>query len=607
MIGGPACMMAAWRWLWAAVLVAGSALLTTGLAGTLEFQRRTAPEVHSVMSEVVCAPGSGESACKADADPLAIGRRIYREGILPSGQRLKGVGPAKVTLAGADAACATCHRRSGYGSSEGPIEVRAITGPALFGSPLAQPVSAVASAGPDISPAEAARAKASALRAVRAAAFAGTRQRPPYDDASLARAIREGVDVTGRSMNASMPRYALEPEEIASLTAYLKTLSVQASPGVTEEMIHFATVIQPGTDPAQRRALIEVLQTYLHDRNLGLRAEQRREEAGLVRLKRTYREWVLHIWDLSGSSDTWARQLEAYNRQQPVFALVSGLGNASWRPIHEFSERFEVPCIFPQVDVPVLAEHDFYTVYLSRGMALEAQALAKFLRGEGERGPVTQVFRRDEASVAGAEAFRRAWVAATGTAPVDIMLDEVPGEAFWQQLARQTPRATLVLWLPPRDLAQAQALTASASRVKVIYLSSNLNPGQRTGLAADGEGRVRLVYPQDLPVVREARLEVARRWLRNKGIALAGETLQMNAYLAATVTGMLVSHSMDTYSREFLLERMEHRLGTALELSIYPHLSLGPGQRYASKGSYIVQVGGADDRQLKQVSDWIVP
>jgi hypothetical protein len=555
----------------------------------------------------------GAAACEAGADPLAIGRRIYREGVLPSGQLLQGLAPANVRLTGADAACATCHRRSGYGSSEGPIEVRSITSAALFGSPLTSPPAgrasapAGATARADLSPAEAARANASALRAARTAAFAGTRQRPAYDEASLARAIREGVDVTGRRMNASMPRYALEPAALESLTAYLKTLSVQASPGVTEGTIHFATVIQPGSDPAQRRALLEVLQTYLHDRNQGLRAEVRREEAGSVRLQRTYREWVLHVWDLSGPSDTWARQLEAYNRQQPVFALVSGLGNASWRPIHEFSERFEVPCIFPQVDVPVVTDHDFYTVYLSRGMVLEAQALAKFLRDEGERGPVTQVFRRDEVSATGAEAFRRAWTATTGTAPLDRVLEEAPSEAFWQQLARQTPPATLVLWLPPRDLAQAQALTAAGSQVKVVYLSSNLNAGRRTGLAADGEGRVRLVYPQDLPTASEARIDVARRWLRSKGIALSDEKLQMNAYLAATVTGLLVSHSMDTFSREFLLERMEHRLGTALELSIYPHLSLGPGQRYASKGSYIVQVGGADDRQLKPVSDWIVP
>ena len=554
-----------------------------------------------------------QASGKPEVDPLAIGRRIYRDGILPSGQALQGLAPANVTLSGADAACSTCHRRSGYGSSEGPIEVRPITGPALFGIPLAVPGAAGPSAPAgaastaELAPAEAARANANALRAARAAALAGNRQRPTYDDASLVRALGDGVDVSGRRMSPSMPRYALEPEALESLTAYLKTLSVQASPGVTEDKIHFATVIQPGTDAAQRSALLEVLQAFVQDRNAGQRAEVRRERAGSVQLRRTYREWVLHVWDLTGASDTWAGQLEAYDRRQPVFALVSGLGNASWRPIHEFSERFEVPCIFPQVDVPVLGDRDFYTVYLSKGIALEAQALAKFLHDEGERGPVLQVFRRDATSAAAAEAFRRAWSAATGTAPLERVLDEAPGEAFWQRLARQAPGATLVLWLPPQDLAQAQALTAVDSPVKAVYLSSGLNAGRGSGVASDGDDRVRLVYPQDLPKVREARLEVVRRWLRNKSIAISDEKLQMNAYLAVTVTGMLVSHSMDTYSREYLLERMEHRLGTAVELSIYPHLSLGPGQRFASKGSYIVQVGGGHEPRLTPLSDWIVP
>jgi Periplasmic binding protein len=388
----------------------------------------------------------------------------------------------------------------------------------------------------------------------------------------------------------------------------LKTLSVQASPGVGEDKVHFATVIQPDVDPAQRQALIDVLQTFMRDRNLGQRTEVRREQAGQVRLGRTYREWVLHVWDLSGDSSTWARQLEDHNARQPVFALVSGLGHQSWRPIHDFSERFEVPGILPQTDVPVLADHDVYTVYLSKGMTLEAQALAQFLRDAGERGPVMQIYRRDDASTAGAEAFRKAWVASdAGGALTDRLLDGAVDAAFWQTLARQAAGATLVLWLSPQDLAQAQALAAAGSPVKAIYLSSSLNPGRRSGLAADGTGRVRLIYPQELPALREARLDVVRRWLRSNGIAPVDEKVQMNAYLAATVTGMLLSHSQDTYSREFLLERMEHRLGTANELSIYPHMSLGPGQRYASKGSYIVDVGGEDDRRLKPVSDWIVP
>jgi hypothetical protein len=567
----------------------------------------------AVTLAVVCNLVWAQRAVADDADTLAIGRRIYREGVLASGKSLRGIGQADVVLSGADAACATCHRRSGYGSSEGPIEVRAITGPALFGQALALPAPRTASAPvvasiADLAPAEAARAKANALREARSAAFAGNRQRPAYDEATLARAIREGVDVTGRSMSPSMPRYALEARELEALSAYLKTLSTQASPGVSEDKVHFATVIQPGVDPAQRQALIDVLRTFMRDRNLGQRTEVRREQAGQVRLGRTFREWVLHVWDLSGDSATWARQLADHNAQQPVFALVSGMGRQSWRPIHDFSERFEIPGILPQADVPVLADHDVYTVYLSKGMTLEAQALVQFLRTAGERGPVTQIYRRDDPSTAGAEAFRQAWAASgAGGLLTDRLLDGPADAAFWQALARQTANATLVLWLQPQDLAQAQALTVVGSPVKTIYLSSGLNPGRRSGLAADGTGRVRLIYPQELPALSQTRLDAVRRWLRNNGIAPADEKVQMNAYLAATVTGMLLSHGQDTYSREFLLERMEHRLGTAIELSIYPHMSLGPGQRYASKGSYIVDVGGEDDRQLKPVSDWIVP
>ena len=267
-----------------------------------------------------------------------------------------------------------------------------------------------------------------------------------------------------------------------------------------------------------------------------------------------------------------------------------------------------MPCLFPQVDVPVVDGPDFYTVYLSQGMTLEAQALAKYLHDSGESGPVLQVYRRDEASTTAAAAFRKAWAAGKG-ALEERELTASPGAAYWQQLAQEASGKTLILWLRPEDLAHAQALTATASSLKAVYLSSGLIAGAPTGIAPDAAGRLRLIYPQDLPSVRAARLEVVKRWLQSNGIALTDERVQLNAYLAATVMGMMVSHSKDTYSREFLIERMEHRLGNSLELSIYPRLSLGPGQRYASKGSYIVRVDGDGEGagDLSLLSDWIVP
>ena len=95
--------------------------------------------------------------------------------------------------------------------------------------------------------------------------------------------------------------------------------------------------------------------------------------------------------------------------------------------------------------------------------------------------------------------------------------------------------------------------------------------------------------------------------MRSKGLPLSDIAVQVNTYLAVTITTGVMSHSMDTFSREFLLESVEHRMGNAYKSSLYPHLSLGPGQRFASKGSYIVEVERAEGGKLKPVSDWIVP
>lgn len=522
---------------------------------------------------------------QAPDDARARGKRLYLEGVLPSGQPLEGVAQVGVWRVGPDAACVACHRRSGFGTSEGSVEIRSITGPDLFGKP----------ARPDP-----VRAASSTERA-RAALLAGRRPRPVYDAASLARALRDGVDVTGRKLDPAMPRYSLDDAALASLSAFLHTLSAAPSPGITEDAIHFATVIQPGVDPQRRRAMLEVLQAFFDDKNAGMQAEQRQERAGYKHLGRTHRRWVLHVWELRGPSEAWPRQLEARARQQPAFALISGLGDLSWRPIHEFSERFEVPCIFPLTDVPVVSEPGEYTVYFSRGVVLEAEALARHLRDQGDRAPVVQVYRRDDASSAAAAAFRNAW---TRGAVQERVVDAVPDEAFWRQLAAEAPGATLVLWLPASDLVAARALDQAGAPFEAVYLSATLSAGHP--FVEGGEGRVRLVYPQDLPDVRGPRLQSVTQWMRARGLALTHEKVQMNTFLAARLLAEVMEHGADTLSRDFLLESLEHVVGNNLAPTIYPRLSLAPGQRFASKGSYIT-TPGARGEALSLVSDWIVP
>ena len=118
----------------------------------------------------------------SDASPEAnLGMRMYREGILPSGKKMRGETSGKVSLSGAMAACANCHRRSGMGSAEGGTGVRPVTGAALY-----RPEE-VWGVGPG-------------RKAPR-----GSQNWPVYTDETLARAIRDGVDPTIRRFDPAMP------------------------------------------------------------------------------------------------------------------------------------------------------------------------------------------------------------------------------------------------------------------------------------------------------------------------------------------------------------------------------------------------------------------
>ncbi|MEN9704960.1 MAG: hypothetical protein RLZZ393_839 [Pseudomonadota bacterium] len=557
-------------------------------------------------------------AVASDASLADIGRRIYREGMLADGRPLEGVGQAGVTFSGAAAACVTCHRRSGYGSSEGPIEVRSITGPALFGERPAPPPPGTLGINARVvgqnlhgaRPASTAAAVASLenserLRQARAVQLSGGRVRPPYDDALLARALSEGVDVTGRRMNATMPRFRLDAASQAALTAYLRGLSSEAPTGVTSEAVHFAIVVQPGVDPSRRDTFIQVLRTYLEDRNTWQIPEKRREQTGQVTLGRTSRRWELDVWSLEGAPGTWGPQLEAFQRAKPAFALAGGLGDAGWQPIHDFSEREGIPCIFPLTPLPATGGPSFYTVYLTRGVLLEADVLAQFLNRQDRHRPVVQVRRQGDAEAAAASDALRA--ADPGAGVVDEQVPATPDVAYWERLRDQHPGADFVLWLRPADLVASSTLLQSNAAANAVYLSSALDARLARGPGRDAAGRLRLVHPQELPAQRDARLGLVRTWLRNHRIPPGDEELQFEAYLVATVVGMLNYHAVDAISRELLLETMEHRLGTGLEVTRYPHISLGPGQRFASKGAYIVPWDAVSSLAGPPLSEWITP
>ena len=172
-------------------------------------------------------------------------------------------------------------------------------------------------------------------------------------------------------------------------------------------------------------------------------------------------QWQLHIWELTGAPESWEVQLDERLRREPVFAVISGIGGRTWAPVHRFCERTGLPCLFPNVDLPVVAELDFYDVYLSKGVLIEAQLIAEWLqrlrdaggRAHPERQRVVQIVRGGDIGEAAAAELRRA-LPSHAFELVDRVLE--PGSdatRLQEALSASGPGDALILWLRPGDLA----------------------------------------------------------------------------------------------------------------------------------------------------------
>ena len=56
-------------------------------------------------------------------------------------------------------------------------------------------------------------------------------------------------------------------------------------------------------------------------------------------------------------------------------------------------------------------------------------------------------------------------------------------------------------------------------------------------------------------------------------------------------------HAVDRYSREYLIESIEHEIENQLNPGTFPCLSLGPGQRFAAQGARIFSSAETTDNR----------
>jgi hypothetical protein len=523
---------------------------------------------------------------KPPVDP-AVGVAIYERGVVGEGHPLVAERFDMPSLSGAPAACINCHRKSGLGSVEARSIIPPISGRYLFHPP---------DDSEDV-------ARLPYLPNSRLDRIAYTRE-------TLARAIREGVDASGKPLSYLMPRYDLNDGDMTALINHLVALDAPKIPGVNSEELHFATIVTPDADPATKAGVLNVIRNFFEEKNNAPRGSgnqkmQTTAKGALAKhMFRVNRQWVLHVWELSGPASTWRQQLDTLFAAEPVFAVLSGAYGKDYAPIRSFCEARAVPCVFPNLDyAPVEADDEFHVIYFSRGVGLEADLVAADLTAAATPPSTVAALYRD--GDVGELAAARLSERLRGQ-KIDVRLLHVPAtagpDALRAALKGLPADVPVALWLRPSDVA-----SLGPAPKGVVYLSGVMADYENAPLPSDWRAHTKVVFNVDLPDVRRVRLDYAHGWFRVRKIPEVSFRAQADTFLACGVLSETVKHLIDAFVPDYLVERIEDTLEHRVLTGYYPRLALGPHQRFASKGGYFARFTAPNGSQVEPLGEWVVP
>jgi hypothetical protein len=170
----------------------------------------------------------------------------------------------------------------------------------------------------------------------------------------------------------------------------------------------------------------------------------------------------------------------------------------------------------------------------------------------------------------------------------------------------------LVLWLTSGELADLMRRVPTPPAVGEVLVSGILSGMEDAPLNPAWRKLAALAYPFDPPARWQLRMQRnLRPWLDKHQLPRQDERLQGNTLTACNLLAESMLRLRGNYLRDYLVEWVENypsAMGNAPAPQAYPRFSLGPGQRFSSKGAYLVRFAGENGRRIEPLQqDWIVP
>lgn len=540
---------------------------------------------------VLLLPVTSTLATDLKQDPILAGKNLYMHGKLASGENVLATTVGDVPLTGEQAACVNCHRHSGLGSIEGSTIAPAITGEILFSEHKIK----------------AHRYQPQTKQATYAL------DRPAYTENSLKNTLMSGVDINGKPLDSLMPRYAFTDNDFKHLYAYLNSLSINNA-GVTDTTLHIATIIDERASTDKISTMLSTLERYISDLNSGTRREVERTAQAPIQkewLYQGYRKYKLHIWKLSGEPDSWQKQLNNYYDKTPVFAVVSGISKDSWENIDKFCNTREVPCILPNTKTPGYSANNFYTLYYNAGPYNDASVIVRYFQNSAldnnEVDSIVQLYDDSNYSEVAKNTLHEEITSNGKRNIISVSLDTISNKHGIDQYIKNK-NTTVIIWSEKLDTSLLEALSSNKNKIKSVFIPYYLATSTETRKKLEHIGLDILTsYPYIKPSSEPRDTIRSSVWAKSRKIDITEKAVFTNTFSAIKILLNAIKHARSHFNRAYIIELLEHKLDKSVLTGMYPKLTIGPNQRYASRGGYIMKVPGDVSSPLQPVSQWLLP
>jgi ABC-type branched-subunit amino acid transport system substrate-binding protein len=400
-----------------------------------------------------------------------------------------------------------------------------------------------------------------------------------------------GIDSSGRTLQAAMPRYRLSLDESDDLTSYVKRLGRSPEPGLTADTIRIASILPPpGDSETLSRSIGAALVAYVDEVNSGGGLYGRRLELRLV----TAAESPASRYEQA------ARLLEEGN----VFALTACFASGWERELAGLSRVSAVPLVgaltpTPRVDRPP----NRYVFHVDGGTLGEALTLVDHAP-RGRAPPRFAVLASPAEPADGVVAEAGARVVAAGGSARRVQLHAGTDlDAVVRGLSGAGVEMLLVLDTPGRVLPLLRRADAAGWHPRLL-IPGSMATRAIFEIPAPFVPNVLLAFSSLQPLGSRANLGAYDRLAAKAGLSRDHLAAQLSALTSAAVLVEALKRAGRGVRRESVVDQLEQLAQFPTGFS--PPVSFNQNRHIGSRGAFIAGLR-LESSGFERLTGWVEP